>query len=86
LALETKTHATLLYVQTALRAHHGKYVCAEQNHTVVANRDASGPWEQWQVIPAGSHHHHQQPPQHHYQEQHHHHHQHSSGTRRSRKP
>jgi hypothetical protein len=40
-------------LQTALRSHHGKYVCAEQNHTVVANRDASGPWEKWEVVAAG---------------------------------
>ena len=64
----------LFSVQAALRSHHGKYVCAEQNHKVAADRSALGAWEQWQVIPVGSHclpagHHHAPPPQVHYQPQ-----------------
>ena len=37
---------------SALRSSHGKYLCAEQNGTLVANRDAVGAWEQF-AVPLG---------------------------------
>ena len=33
-----------------LRSHHGKYVVAESNHSVNANRDQAGPWEKFEYI------------------------------------
>jgi len=30
-----------------LKTHHGKYLCAENNHTVIANRDNAAEWETW---------------------------------------
>jgi hypothetical protein len=37
----------------SIKTHHGKYLCAEPNHVVVGNRDALGPWEQFEVIKLG---------------------------------
>jgi len=34
----------------ALKSFHGKYMVAEANHTVNANRDAIGAWEIWAII------------------------------------
>jgi len=34
----------------ALKSFHGKYLVAEANHTVNANRAAIGPWETWAII------------------------------------
>jgi hypothetical protein len=34
----------------ALKSFHGKYMVAEADHTVNANRDAIGPWEIWAII------------------------------------
>jgi hypothetical protein len=36
-----------------VQTHHGKFLCAEASHTVVGNRDAAGPWEQFEVIKLG---------------------------------
>lgn len=33
----------------SLQSAHGKYVCAEVNNTVIANRDGVGPWETWEI-------------------------------------
>lgn len=33
-----------------LRSYHGKYLCAEADGRVVANRPAPGPWETFQVV------------------------------------
>jgi len=33
----------------AFRSHHGKLLCAERNHSVIANRDKVGPWETWEL-------------------------------------
>jgi hypothetical protein len=35
--------------QVALRTHHGRYVCAEQNGQLVGNRDAVGEWERFVI-------------------------------------
>lgn len=37
-------------VTATLKSHHGKYLCAELDGTVVANRDDVGPWEQWTLL------------------------------------
>ncbi len=34
----------------ALKSYHNKYMVAEANHTVNANRSAIGPWETWAII------------------------------------
>lgn len=34
----------------AFRTHHGKYICAEPDGTLVANRDAIGPWETFEQV------------------------------------
>merc|ERR1712243_492078 len=34
----------------ALKSHHGKYLVAENNYEVNANRNALGPWEKFKVL------------------------------------
>jgi hypothetical protein len=40
--------------QVALRTHHGKYVCAEQDHRAVADRSSASAWEQWHIVPVAT--------------------------------
>ena len=40
-------------VNIHLRSAHGKYLCAEADHTMVANRDAPGPWETFSLVHRG---------------------------------
>ncbi|XXQ30373.1 Fascin domain-containing protein [Plasmodiophora brassicae] len=36
--------------QVAFRTHYGRYLCAEDNGTYVADRSVAGPWEYFQVV------------------------------------
>merc|ERR1712013_279879 len=39
--------------KVSLRTFHQKFMCAEQNGQIVANRDAVGPWEQFRMVSTG---------------------------------
>jgi len=36
--------------QVTLRSAHKKFLCAEPNGKVVANRDKAAEWEKWQIV------------------------------------
>ena len=47
--LSIYAYLTDTYTQVTLLSFHNKYLCAEPQGNVVANRDAAKGWEQWTI-------------------------------------
>jgi hypothetical protein len=46
-------HEQRLPATVTFKSYHGKFICAEKNHSVVADRDVANAWETWTAEYAG---------------------------------